>query len=164
MGRQFSFPLNISAIVGTATSKTILLILAIAPTVLSCSSQQQEIPLKLGNEVFRVELAVTPENRAKGLMHRKELPANRGMLFVFEIDQKPSFWMKNTFVPLSIAFIAKDGTIREIYDMTPGSLRPIESTYEVRFALEVLQGAFKRVGVDVGYRIEMPSEVLRYVK
>jgi len=132
--------------------------------VLSCAAQPQEIPLKLGQEIFRVELAVSPESRAKGLMFRKELPPNRGMLFVFETDQKPSFWMKNTLVPLSIAFIAKDGTIREIHDMSPGSLRPIESTYEVRFALEVPQGAFKRVGVEVGYRIEMPPEVLRYVK
>ncbi len=132
--------------------------------VIACTARQQEIPLKVGGEFFQVELAVTPESRARGLMFRKELPSNRGMLFVFETDQKPSFWMKNTFVPLSIAFIAKDGTIREIYDMTPGSLRPIESTYEVRFALEVPQGAFKRAGVDVGYRIEMPQEVLRYVK
>ncbi|MCX7787130.1 MAG: DUF192 domain-containing protein [Spirochaetes bacterium] len=142
----------------------VLLSISLISTVLSCSSSLQEVPLRLGQEIFRVELAISPESRSKGLMYRTELPPNRGMLFVFETDQKPSFWMKNTLVPLSIAFIAKDGTIREIYDMTPGSLRPIESTYEVRFALEVPQGAFRRVGVDVGYRIEMPPEVLRYVK
>jgi len=146
------------------TLRGLILMVGIPLLVLSCSAQPQEIPLKLGQEIFRVELAVSPESRAKGLMFRKELPPNRGMLFVFETDQKPSFWMKNTLVPLSIAFIAKDGTIREIHDMSPGSLRPIESTYEVRFALEVPQGAFKRVGVEVGYRIEMPPEVLRYVK
>lgn len=145
-------------------SRSILFILTLASAVSSCSSPQQEVSLPLGKEVFRVELAVTPESRARGLMFRKTLPANRGMLFVFETDQKPSFWMKNTFVPLSIAFISKDGTIREIYDMTPGSLRPIESTYEVRFALEVPVGAFKRAGVDVGDRIDLPPEVLRYVK
>ncbi|GAB4221585.1 MAG: hypothetical protein Kow009_11560 [Spirochaetales bacterium] len=133
-------------------------------TISSCSSQSEEVVLKLGKEVFRVELADTPESRAKGLMFRRELPADRGMLFVFETDQKPSFWMKNTYVPLSIAFIAKDGTIREIFDMTPESLRPIVSTYAVRFALEVPQGAFRRAGVDVGYRIELPQEVLRYVE
>ncbi|HOV39976.1 MAG TPA: DUF192 domain-containing protein, partial [Spirochaetales bacterium] len=79
-------------------------------------------------------------------------------------DQKPSFWMKNTTIPLSLAFISKDGTIREIFDMTPGSLRPIESTYEVRFALEVIQGTFQRLGIGVGYRIELPPEVLQYVQ
>jgi len=146
------------------TLRGLILMVGIPLLVLSCAAQPQRIPLKLGQEIFRVELAVSPESRAKGLMFRKELPPNRGMLFVFETDQKPSFWMKNTLVPLSIAFIAKDGTIREIHDMSPGSLRPIESTYEVRFALEVPQGAFKRVGVEVGYRIEMPPEVLRYVK
>jgi len=142
----------------------VLFIVVFLSTVFSCSSQLPEVSLRLGQEIFQVELAVSPESRSKGLMYRKELPSNRGMLFVFETDQKPSFWMKNTFVPLSIAFIAKDGTIREIFDMSPGSLRPIESTYEVRFALEVPQGAFKRVGVEVGYRVEMPPEVLRYVK
>lgn len=146
------------------TLRISILTIGIPLLVLSCFAQSQEVPLKLGQEIFRVELAVSPESRAKGLMFRKELSPNRGMLFVFEYDQKPSFWMKNTYVPLSIAYIAKDGTIREIHDMTPGSLRPIESTYEVRFALEVPQGTFKRVGVEVGYRIEMPSEVLRYVK
>ncbi len=142
----------------------VLFMVVFLSTVFSCSSQLPEVSLRLGQEIFQVELAVSPESRSKGLMYRKDLPSNRGMLFVFETDQKPSFWMKNTFIPLSIAFIAKDGTIREIFDMTPGSLRPIESTFEVRFALEVPQGAFKRVGVDIGYRIEMPPEVLRYVK
>jgi uncharacterized membrane protein (UPF0127 family) len=130
----------------------------------SCSASPQTVPLLLGNEVFQVELAVTPESRARGLMHRKELPPDRGMLFVFEADQKPSFWMKNTTIPLSLAFIGKDGTIREIFDMTPGSLRPIESTYEVRFALELVQGTFQRLGIGVGYRIELPPEVLQYVR
>ncbi|MFQ3621704.1 MAG: DUF192 domain-containing protein [Spirochaetales bacterium] len=132
--------------------------------LLACDSKADTVSLTLGKELFQVELAVTPETRSKGLMYRRDLPPHRGMLFIFEEDQKPSFWMKNTYIPLSIAFISKDGVIKEIFDMMPESLRPVQSTYEVRFALEVSQGAFQRAGVKVGDRIDLPWEVLRYVR
>ena len=81
------------------------------------------------------------------------------MLFVFESDQRLTFWMKNTLVPLSIAYIASDGTIREILDMEPQSLASVPSQYSVRYALEVPKGWFARAGVRTGDRVAVPDSV-----
>lgn len=124
-----------------------------------CERKSKLITLELGGVPFTLEVADTPESRARGLMFRKELPENRGMLFVFPRDERLSFWMKNTEIPLSLAYIAQDGEIREIFDLVPHSLRPMESTYAVRYALEVSRGTFERLGIKPGYRIRMPEDV-----
>jgi len=123
-----------------------------------CSDQLETREMVLGGETFTVEIAKTPKERAEGLMHRKKLKEGRGMLFVFKRDQKLSFYMKNTHIPLSIAYIAKDGEIKEIYDMTPLSLRPINSKVSVRYALEVNQGDFERLGLKPGDRVILPED------
>jgi uncharacterized membrane protein (UPF0127 family) len=87
-------------------------------------------------------------------MEREEIPDGTGMLFVFDRDQILSFWMKNTPHPLSIAYIDSRGKIRNIYDMTPFSLASVVSTVSVRYALEVPQGWFEKVGVKVGDTVE----------
>jgi uncharacterized membrane protein (UPF0127 family) len=97
-----------------------------------------------------VEIARTEEERSKGLMYRKILPDGEGMLFVFSRDQQLSFWMKNTLIPLSIAFIASDGHITEIKDMQPNDLNSVKSSRSVRYALEAPQGWFGRVNVKPG--------------
>ena len=102
---------------------------------------------------INAEIAKTNEERAQGLMFRTELPDGEGMLFVFERDEILSFWMKDTLIPLSIAFILSDGRIVEIRDMEPGNLNPIVSSRSVRYALEVPQGWFSRVSIGVGDRI-----------
>ncbi len=112
-------------------------------------------PLSVGEHTFYVEIAETPDERARGLMHRDSLPDDHGMLFVFDRDQQLSFWMKDTSIPLSIAYIARDGTIREIYDMEPFSLEPVRSTRSVRYALEVNHGAFEQAGIDIGDRVDI---------
>jgi uncharacterized membrane protein (UPF0127 family) len=104
---------------------------------------------------INVEIARTDAQRAQGLMFRKTVPDGTGMLFIFERDQILSFWMKNTGVPLSIAFISYDGRIVEIRNMEPLSRMPIQSSRSVRYALEVPQGWFDRVGVTIGSRIEL---------
>jgi len=104
-----------------------------------------------------VEIADDHEERARGMMFRKQLAQNRGMLFVYEKESKLTFWMKDTVLPLSIAFIASDGVIREIRDMEPHSLNPIQSSRNVRYALEVNQGWFEDRGIDVGDRIQLPA-------
>jgi uncharacterized membrane protein (UPF0127 family) len=81
--------------------------------------QLRSIALTAGMHVIQAEVAATPEQRAIGLMHRKTMPANNGMLFVFEDAQPQCFWMKNTLLPLSIAFLADDGSIVNIADMKP---------------------------------------------
>jgi len=97
------------------------------------------------------EVAITDAERSQGLMNRKKLPDGEGMLFVFEHDQQVSFWMKDTLIPLSIAFIASDGRITEIRDLQPKDLSSVNSnSTAIRYALEVAQGWFGRVGVRPG--------------
>lgn len=128
-------------------------------TAAGCQSDArlETIELKVGKDIYTVEIARTPEQRQKGLMHRDALDDYEGMLFVFERDQHLSFWMKNTTVPLSIAYIARDGTIKSIFDMRPLSEQPVESGYAVRYALELPQGAFERSGAKVGDAIVIPE-------
>ncbi|MDR2718894.1 MAG: DUF192 domain-containing protein [Treponema sp.] len=97
-----------------------------------------------------VEIARTEAERAQGLMHRKKLPDGEGMIFIFERDEQLSFWMKNTVIPLSIAFIASDGRIVEIKQMQPLDLNSVKSSRSVRYALETPQGWFDRAGVKPG--------------
>ena len=104
-----------------------------------------------------VEIARTEEERAQGLMYRKELPDGKGMIFIFDRDQQLSFWMKNTVIPLSIAFIASDGRIIEIRDMRPLDLNSVKSSRLVRYALETPQGWFVRAGVQPGDVISLPA-------
>jgi uncharacterized membrane protein (UPF0127 family) len=110
---------------------------------------------KEGKVIVKAEIALTQAQREQGLMYRKELKDGEGMLFVFESDQILSFWMKNTLLPLSIAYISYDGRILEIYDLQPGNLIPVMSSRSVRYALEVPQGWFNRAGIGVGDRLQI---------
>ncbi len=98
----------------------------------------------------KAEIAEKPEERNFGFMERKNIPDGTGMLFIFEKDQILSFWMKNTPHPLSIAYIDSKGKIRDIFDMTPFSEASIVSTVSVRYALEVPQGWYDKVGIKKG--------------
>jgi uncharacterized membrane protein (UPF0127 family) len=117
-------------------------------------AQLKTITLNLGGKDFIVEVADNARTRARGLMFRKNLPENAAMLFVFDRDGQQSFWMENTEIPLSLAYISRGGEIREIYDLTPYSRRTVQSVYAVRYALEVNQGAFQKNGVEAGYVIQ----------
>jgi uncharacterized membrane protein (UPF0127 family) len=107
----------------------------------------------------RAEIADNAFEHARGLMYRTALAEDRGMLFVFEREQKLSFWMKNTVIPLSIAFIDSDGRIVDIQDMKPLDDEPPSyvSTEPAQYALEVNRGFFEERGVDVGDRVELPE-------
>ena len=135
---------------------SLILGLLVVFSTLSCSKdsvlQTQEIKINQWN--ITVEIAETQEDQEKGLMGRESMAEDHGMLFVYDRDSKKSFWMKNTKIPLSIAYIATDGTIREIYDMEPLSTRIVESRYSVRYVLEVNQGAFQRHGIKEGDKVE----------
>lgn len=132
----------------------LLLLLGFAPLSCSKNSDLQTQVIRINQWEVTVETADTLESQEKGLMGRESLDENRGMLFVYDRDAKKSFWMKNTTIPLSIAYIAADGTIREIYDMEPLSTRTVDSRYSVRYALEVNQGAFERHGINAGDKVE----------
>jgi uncharacterized membrane protein (UPF0127 family) len=142
----------------------------IAFFVVSCSAQSaasqdpdkpnpplKTVTLKAGNIQVIAEVAVTELEKNRGLKFRKTLAEGKGMLFVFESDQKVSFWMKNTALPLSLAFISSDGTILQILDLQPFSVEPRPSERSVRYALEVPQGWFAKVGLKVGDHFEIPK-------
>jgi uncharacterized membrane protein (UPF0127 family) len=106
-----------------------------------------------GTVTVSAEYAVTDNERAKGMMWRSVMNDGEGMLFVYDRDIQMSFWMKNTQVPLSIAFISSRGEILEIFDMEPGETRPVTSQRHCRYALEVPQGWFVRAGIQPGNMI-----------
>src|ERR1700754_4340639 len=107
--------------------------------------QPLEITSKSGVHVFAREMAVTPEEQAKGLMFRKQLPEGQGMLFDFHSEQPTSFWMKNTYVPLDMIFIRADGTIHRIArDTVPLSEALVPSNGPVRAVLEVIAGTTRK--------------------
>ena len=120
----------------------------------------QEAPQKLGQvrltagiHNINAELASTPPQREIGLMFRSVMPANDGMLFVFEQPSQQCFWMKNTLIPLSIAFIGDDGSVVNIDDMKPQTLDSHCSARPVRFVLEMNEGWFAKRGIKAGSRL-----------
>ena len=113
-----------------------------------------EIALAIKGHKVTAEVAATDATRATGLMHRRMLPENRGMLFVFPYAAPQSFWMMNTYVPLSIAFIDEAGTIVNIADMKPLTTDPHPSTKPAKYALEMNQGWFAKRGIKAGASVE----------
>lgn len=109
--------------------------------------------LTAGFHVITAEVARTPDQRAIGLMHRPTMPANDGMLFVFDEPGQQCFWMKNTLLPLSIAFLADDGSIVNIDEMQPQTLDSHCSKKPVRFVLEMNKGWFDKRAIKAGARI-----------
>lgn len=113
-----------------------------------------EIVSRGGVHVFQVEVAVTPDERSKGLMFRRELPAGQGMLFDFEGEGPVAMWMKNTYVSLDMLFIRADGRIARIAENTkPLSEEIIPSGAPVKAVLEVVAGTVKRLGIVPGDRV-----------
>jgi len=103
--------------------------------------------VQLGDAKVIVELAVTPEEKAKGLMHREYLDENKGMLFIFEDEKAPSFWMKNTLIPLDMIFINSDNKIVDILVAEPCKKDPCKSytpKADAKYVLEVNAGFSER--------------------
>jgi uncharacterized membrane protein (UPF0127 family) len=142
-------------LVGWALSVLVVALIAGAADVAKTAELQTlEIASKTGVHVFQVELAVTPEEKERGLMFRRELPEGKGMLFDFQFDQNVAFWMKNTYIPLDMLFIRADGRILRIAENTePMSERNIPSGGPVRAVLEVIGGTAKKLGIAAGDRV-----------
>lgn len=102
---------------------------------------------------FNVEKAVTQRQLAYGLMYKKKMPSDEGMIFIFQTLHKPSFWMKNTYIPLDIIFIKDNGIISQISHGKPHDSTEIKSKVDVRFVLEVNVGQAKARGLQVGDRL-----------
>jgi uncharacterized protein len=123
------------------------------------TAQPKLLTMQLNASMHNIhaEVARTPEQRATGLMFRDKLGASDGMLFEFEVPATQCFWMKNTLLPLSVAYIADDGTVVNIADMAPQSLQSHCSAKPVRFALEMNQGWFTKRGIKPGFKLKGPS-------
>ncbi|MEN6363541.1 MAG: DUF192 domain-containing protein [Rectinema sp.] len=115
------------------------------------------VELRIGAAVVKAEVAATELERNRGLMFRKSLADGKGMLFVFDKDERISFWMKNTSLPLSLAYLSSDGVITQILDLKPFSQEARQSERSVRYALEVPQGWFAKQGIAVGDKVEIPA-------
>jgi len=135
---------------------SVLLVGGLGPA-LGAEVQSLEIITRGGVQPFSVEVMRTDEERAKGLMFRKELPEGRGMLFDFRPEQNVSMWMKNTLIPLDMIFIQADGRILRIAENTEvESEKIIPSGGPVRAVLEVIAGTAKKLGIRPGDRVAHP--------
>ena len=132
------------------------LLLACAGPALSQAQPQSGLPrmkLSAGMHLIDAQVAQTPEQRQVGLMYREQMPAQEGMLFVFDQPATQCFWMKNTLLPLTAAFVADDGRIVNLVDMKPQTTESHCSTEPVRYVLEMNQGWFNKRGVKAGSRL-----------
>lgn len=114
------------------------------------------LPISVAGIELEVEVAITPEEQILGLMYRDTLEDNEGMLFIFPKEKQLSFWMKDTRIPLSIAFIKADGRIMQIESMKPYSLDTHVSREKVKYALEMKDGWFKAHNIKVGDAVKIP--------
>lgn len=148
--------INLSAISSLATLGVLSMCLFASPHSAADTGQAQRLPtvsLSAGMHRISAEVAQSAEQRAIGLMYRKEMPQHAGMLFVFESAAVQCFWMKNTLLPLSIAFLRDDGTIINVAEMKPLALDSHCSAEPARYALEMNTGWFSKRGLGPGQRI-----------
>jgi uncharacterized membrane protein (UPF0127 family) len=129
--------------------------------VIGNPAQAQDLPqmdlprikISAGMHLIDTQLATTEQQRATGLMFRKDMPQTEGMLFIFEQASHQCFWMKNTLLPLTAAFVANDGTIVNLADMKPQTTDSHCSSQPVRFVLEMNQGWFAKKGIKAGSKL-----------
>ncbi|WP_412972287.1 DUF192 domain-containing protein [Glaciecola sp. MF2-115] len=126
---------------------------------LALLADDSNINIAFARKSLKVEFADTFEERALGLMHRKSLCEDCGMLFQFDSERIASIWMKNTFVPLDLAYITVDGKIVDIKPLQPHDLTSVKSSKPVLFALEMNQGWFAKNGIKVGDKVSIEGRV-----
>ena len=130
------------------------LLFALCFTQASVQAAMPQVELTIHNHVLTAEVASNDADRMQGLMHRRMLPENRGMLFVFQNVAYHGMWMMNTYVPLSVAFIDDAGVIINIEDMQPHTRDSHSAISPVRYALEMNLGWFRKRGIKPGMKIE----------
>ena len=139
------------------TRAVVALLITLASGLGVAQEAPQQLPairLSTGMHVLQVMVAQTPEQLSTGLMFRKTMGTNDGMLFVFDEPRQQCFWMKNTLLPLSIAFIDDTGTVANVDDMKPQTLDSHCSTKPVRFVLEMNAGWFDKRGIKAGSKFQ----------
>ena len=146
---------------GVCRFRTLLVALFLATP--SCKTESPPAPadaytveMKLGTETFHVEIADTPRKQQLGLMHRKSMPADHGMLFVFPDERERNFWMKNTLIPLDIVYADAKGKVVSVKPMQPMDETAVPSDGDAKYAVEINQGAARRAGVKAGDVLVIP--------
>lgn len=136
----------------------LLAIAMLSLPVAACSQEDRAIlHTSKGDFTFKIELADTPDTRARGLMFRQELAPDAGMLFDFQDERRVAFWMRNTFIPLDMIFIADDGTVKTVHvNARPQDPTSIPSNALVRFVLEIPGGRSVEIGLKPGDRMDHP--------
>ena len=124
--------------------------LLLGATLAAAAADLPQRTLTIGDNKLIVEVAATPQTRETGLMNRFSLQQDHGMLFVFEVPQPLAFWMKNTYIPLSIAFVDRNGRILNIEDMRPQDESTHWSKGLALYAIEMRQGWFASKGIEAG--------------
>ena len=130
--------------------------LVMSAPVVAQGQAQLNLPrtlMSVGVHQIDAQVARTPQEHAIGLMFRKEMPPNEGMLFVFKEPSKQCFWMKNTLLGLTAAFVADDGTVVNLEDMQANTTDSHCSSQPVRYVLEVNQGWFAKKGIKAGAKL-----------
>lgn len=140
----------------TLLASAALTLLPLGPVLAQTAGQPQNLPkvtLTAGMHVIQAQVAATPQERQIGLMFRREMPANEGMLFVFEDAGVQCFWMRNTLLPLAVAFVADDGSVVNIDEMKPQTDDSHCSKKPVRYVLEMNTGWFSKRGIGPGFKL-----------
>jgi uncharacterized protein len=147
----------------SALLRTLLLALAVGAA--SCKTEQPAdtgeagvVKMKVGRETFTLEVADTPKKQQLGLMHRKSMPQDRGMIFVFPDEDERNFWMKNTLIPLDIVYMDAGGKVVSVKQMKALDETSVPSDGPAKYAVELNQGAAKRAGVAAGDVLVVPEE------
>lgn len=134
--------------------KRLLLCLTLCFVCLSAQATMPLVELNFGKHALTAEVASTDPDRMQGLMHRRMLPENRGMLFVFPNIAYHGMWMMNTYIPLSVAFIDDKGVIINIEDMQPHTRDSHSAKQPAKYALEMNLGWFRKRGIGPGAKLE----------
>lgn len=123
-----------------------------------CSDDTVLLRGDFGEARFSVDLAVTPQERNRGLMFVDKMPSSHGMLFVYERPQNVAFWMKNTLIPLDMVFVDAQGVVQNVHvNAVPGDLTPIPGAGDIQYVLEVNGGLTKRLGIGPGAELRHPA-------
>ncbi|MBN8282441.1 MAG: DUF192 domain-containing protein [Zoogloea sp.] len=138
----------------SAAASLALVVVLLSATPAQAQSGMPRAELSAGMYRVEAEVAATQENRMTGLMQRRSMPANQGMLFVFTQSQRHCMWMKNTLLPLSVAFLDDEGRILNVEDMQPQTEDNHCAARPARFALEMNLGWFRQKGIRPGQKID----------
>ncbi|MEW6313619.1 MAG: DUF192 domain-containing protein [Pseudomonadota bacterium] len=136
----------------------LLCVLLLAP---ACQAGPATVSLDINGHAVTAELAITQAEQERGLMYRKALPTDHGMLFVFEVPDRYSMWMENTTLPLAVAFIGRDGVILNIEEMQPLTRDHHTAAGDVWYALEMNAGWFAKNGIKPGDKVHGLEQAAR---